>query len=178
MNSSQLRDIVEKIMTGEVMDLKKLCAEAGVSRSYLSKTINLEVPVEIRPGKMLNKLIDRFPSYFKGQIQERHESDTESTLKDELLESYRAQAELQKEIARLRDQVKELAELQAIVAEYKKKVSSAEKSANTAGSKSNPYERSVEQLSKGLNPEYTKEEQSRPVTPSKKILKRKRSTEE
>jgi|GEM_PF-6642292 len=167
MDSVDLKRIIEKITEFEGLDIKSIALKASVGRSYLSTTINSTDPINLNKSRMVRKLAAAFPGYFKKNTKEHESGDT--SLKDDLIDSQRNLIELQKseiarlkenlkELARLKENLKELDELRAIVEEYHKGISSSETSASSEEKKSNPYSRTVEQLSKGLNPEYKKAE--------------------
>ncbi|HRE52272.1 MAG TPA: hypothetical protein PK339_12675 [Flavitalea sp.] len=177
MDSVDLKRIIEKITEFEGLDIKSIALKASVGRSYLSTTINSTDPINLNKSRMVRKLAAAFPGYFKKNTKEHESGDT--SLKDDLIDSQRNLIELQKsEIARLKENLKELDELRAIVEEYHKGISSSETSASSEEKKSNPYSRTVEQLSKGLNPEYKKAGQNQPGRPSNTTSGRKSGKEE
>lgn len=66
MDSYKLKNIIQKIQTGEGIDLSAIAKKAEVNRSYLSTLINSEDKKDATDS-LIGKLTKAYPAYFNGQ---------------------------------------------------------------------------------------------------------------
>lgn len=66
MDSHKLKNIIQKIQTGEGIDLSAIAKKAEVNRSYLSTLINSEEKKDATDS-LIGKLTKAYPAYFNAQ---------------------------------------------------------------------------------------------------------------